>query len=151
MNTTKRITTWLFLLLSLTGLIGTVTFSANAEQMKRLGNWNVHYIAFGSTFLTPKIAQAYDIKRSGYSGVVNISVLSSSKSHTAQKVEISGEAKNLLGQIQELSFKEIIEGDSVYYIAQIDYRNEETYRFDIKLKQGNQSQKLKFSQQFYVD
>lgn len=148
MKSIKRFGTSICLSLS---ILATMTFSVSAEQMMKLGNWNVHYIAFGSTFLTPEIAKAYNISRSNYSGVINISVLSANQGRAAQKVNISGEARNLLGQAVDLKFKEIVEGNAVYYIAQIDYRNEETYNFNIKLKQGNQSQSLKFSQKFYVN
>jgi hypothetical protein len=148
MNMIKRFGRFIYLSVS---LLAAITFSAGAEQMKQLGNWDVHYMAFGSTFLTPEITKAYGINRSAYSGVINISVLSSAKGHAAQKISISGEARNLLGQTVALKFKEVVEGSAVYYIAQIDYRNEETYNFDIKLKQGNQSQSLKFNQKFYVN
>jgi hypothetical protein len=127
------------------------SFNANAEQMKKLGPWNVHYIAFGSTFITPEIAKAYGIVRSNSKGVINISVLLDDKRYTAQKVQISGKARNLLGNQIDLEFKEIIEGKSVYYIAQIDYSNAETFRFEIDLKQGNKSESFKFTQDFYTD
>lgn len=148
MKIITRLTMLIYFSLS---ILATTAFSANAEQMVKLGNWNVHYMAFGSTFLTPRIARTYGINRSSYSGVVNISVLSSGKGSDAQKVNISGEARNLLGQAISLEFKEIVEGSAVYYIAQIDYRNEETYNFDIKLRQGNQTHAFKFSQKFYVN
>jgi len=130
--------------------------SAHAEdqggQFKTLGNWDVHYIAFPSTFLQPKIAKHYGIERSGYAGVVNISVLDNrTKDTPAQKVKITGVAKNLIGHRINLEFKEIVEGDSVYYIAPIKYRNEETYRFDLEISQGKNFKKLKFQQKFYVD
>ena len=44
-------------------------------QYKELGPWQVHYIAFPSTFIQPQIAKAYDLERSGYKGIVNISIL----------------------------------------------------------------------------
>ncbi|NQZ09336.1 MAG: DUF4426 domain-containing protein [Algicola sp.] len=125
--------------------------NANAEQMKKLGNWNVHYIAFGATFLTPEIAKAYGIVRSRYKGVVNISVLNDDMTSTAQKVTVSGVARNLIGNQVDLEFKEIVEGKSVYYIAQIDYSNAETFRFEITVKQGSKSESFKFSQIFYAD
>lgn len=125
--------------------------NVNAEQMKQLGNWNVHYIAFGSTFITPEIAKAYGITRSRYKGVVNISVLKSDKTFAAEKVDISGVARNLLGNQIDLKFKEIVEGKSVYYIAQIDYSNAETFRFEIDVKKGGRSESFKFTQDFYVD
>jgi len=121
-------------------------------QYKTLGNWDVHYIAFPSTFLQPKIAKHYGIERSGYAGVVNISVLDNrTKDMPAQKVKITGVARNLLGNRINLDFKEVVEGDAVYYIAPIKYRNEETYRFELEISQGKNFKKLKFQQKFYVD
>ena len=50
----------------LTLLIITSVFmlNAHAENMKKLEHLDVHYMAFGATFLTPKIAKAYGIERS---------------------------------------------------------------------------------------
>ena len=54
-------------------------FSVHAENMKKMGDINVHYIALGSTFLTPEIAKAYGIERSRYKGLVNIAVLDNTR------------------------------------------------------------------------
>ena len=142
-----RILTVITLLLS-----GTVFANDQGGQFKQLGDWEVHYIAFPSTFLQPNVAKHYGLERSKYSGVINISVLDSR--HTdkpAQQVEIVGQARNLLGNTVSLDFKEVVEGDAVYYIAPIKFTNEEIYRFNIDLKQGRQQHTLKFQQKFYVD
>jgi hypothetical protein len=120
-------------------------------QYKELGPWQVHYIAFPSTFIQPQIAKTYGLERSGYKGIVNISILKNDTDKTAQKATLQGTAKNLLGNKQTLNFKEVVEGDSVYYLAQVDYTNEEILRFEIEIQQGNQFQTLKFQQKFYVD
>ncbi|MBD1580906.1 DUF4426 domain-containing protein [Pseudoalteromonas sp. S16_S37] len=120
-------------------------------QFKNLGPWQVHYIAFPSTFIQPTIAKAYDLERSNYKAVVNISVLKNNAEKTAQKAVLTGEARNLIGNKQELEFKEVIDGDAIYYLAQIDFNNEETYRFTVNIAQGNNQQVLKFQQKFYVD
>lgn len=120
-------------------------------QYKELGPWQVHYIAFPSTFIQPQIAKTYGLERSGYKGIVNISILKNDTDKTAQKATLQGTAKNLLGNKQTLNFKEVVEGDSVYYLAQVDYTNEEILRFEIEIQQGNQFQTLKFKQKFYVD
>ena len=120
-------------------------------QYKELGPWQVHYIAFPSTFIQPQIAKAYDLERSGYKGIVNISILKNNADKAAQKATLQGIAKNLLGNKQTLNFKEVVEGDSIYYLAQVDYTNEEILRFEIEIQQGNQFQTLKFQQKFYVD
>ncbi|WP_372763517.1 DUF4426 domain-containing protein [Pseudoalteromonas sp.] len=130
-------------------------FNAHSEQQgaqyKELGDWQVHYIAFPSTFIQPQIAQAYNLERSGYKGIVNISILTNDAAQTAQAVTLTGSAKNLLGNKQTLNFKEVKEGESIYYLAQVKYTNEEILRFDIDIQQGSQIQKLQFQQKFYVD
>ena len=131
-----------------------LSFSANvnAENMKKLGNMDVHYMAIGSTFFTPKIAQAYGIERSRYNGLINISVLDNTKvGKPAKAVAIMGKARNDLGQIKTIEFTEVIEGGAVYYLAQLKYSDEETYYFDIQINDGMETQILTFSHKFYVD
>ncbi len=126
--------------------------TANAENMKKMDNINVHYIALGSTFLTPEIAKAYGIERSRYKGLVNISVLDNTqKGNPAKTVIINGKARNDVGQIKSLEFTEVVEGEAVYYLAQVSYSNEETIYFDINITDKGQQHNLKFSQKFYVD
>lgn len=125
--------------------------NASAEQMQKLGNWNVHYIAFGSTFISPKIAKAYGLVRSKYKGIINISVLNADKDSKAEQVSVRGFGRNLVGNKVDLTFKEVIEGESVYYLAQVDYSNGETFRFEITIRQGNRTETLKFVQDFYAD
>ncbi|MBY6186372.1 DUF4426 domain-containing protein [Marinobacter hydrocarbonoclasticus] len=128
---------------------------ASAEQVQRVGKYAVHYVAFGSTFLTPEIARTYDITRSRYVGLVNVTVIDTSlpgdETH-AVAVDIEGTARNLLGNVKNLRFKEIREGTAIYYIAEVDHRNEETFTFDISLEntQGLSSE-LSFKQKFFVD
>ncbi|KGJ96261.1 DUF4426 domain-containing protein [Colwellia psychrerythraea] len=129
-----------------------VMTSASAENMKKLGSMNVHYMAIGSTFFTPEIAKVYGITRSRYNGLINISVLDNSQQdNPAKTVSITGKAKNNLGQFKELDFKEVKEGNAIYYLAQVSYNNEETLHFDIMINDGKEKQQLKFSQIFYVD
>jgi len=123
-----------------------------ADNMKKLGSMNVHYMAIGATFLTPEIAKAYGIERSRYNGLINISVLDNTqKNHPAKTVSISGTARNDLGQIKSLEFQEVKEGDAIYYLTQVRYSDEETYYFDLEITDGSQTQQLKFKQKFYVD
>jgi len=135
---------FLTLLVSFTGI-------AFAENMQTLGSMNVHYIAIGSTFITPEIAKAYGIERSRYNGLVNISVLNNQvKGNPAETVAISGMARNNIGQSKTLEFKEVKEGDAIYYLAQIHYNNEETFHFNIKINYGKGQKMIKFQQKFYV-
>ncbi|QIZ75720.1 DUF4426 domain-containing protein [Ferrimonas lipolytica] len=132
-----------------------LSFTAAAEQKMQVGKYAIHYVTFGSTFLTPEIAKSYGVKRSRYTGLVNISVLDTSQQgevSAAVAANISGQARDLTGITKNLDFREIREGEAIYYIAELDYRNEETYHFDIDVSHDNDlTTKLKFKQKFYVD
>lgn len=127
-----------------------LTSLSQAEQMKQLGIWDVHYIALTSSFLTPEVARTYGIQRSKYNALVNISVLDST-SKEAQKVLVTGTATDLMGRSQTLEFKEITEGKAIYYIATLSFRYEEDIKFDIRLAKGNTEQKLTFQQKLYIE
>ena len=127
-----------------------LTTSVQAEQKKQLGNWDVHYIALNSTFLTPEVAKNYGIVRSRFNALLNISVLDR-KNKTAQNVVLSGTAKNLLGVVKELNFKQVQEGQSIYYLATLSFSDLEQYRFTINISDGQTQKDLKFQHKFYAD
>lgn len=138
----------LFILTIVLGL--SLSFSASAEQKKQLGSWDVHYIAFPAPLLTPEIATQYKLQRSKYNAVINISVLDKN-TQQAQKVAISGIAKDLQGRQLALQFSEVSEGEAVYYLAQLPFRDEQRFSFAISIVSGNQTEQLNFDQTFYVD
>ena len=126
------------------------TFPAQAEQKQTLGKWDVHYIVVNSTFFEPEVARQYNIQRSQFNALVNISVLDKT-TQKAQSIALTGKATNLLGNTRQLTFKEVKEGDAIYYLAQIPFRHKEKYRFDIDVRHGNQQENLKFQHEFYVE
>lgn len=124
----------------------------HAEQSKRLGAWEVHYNAFNSTLLRPEMASQYGLSRSETLATVNISVLAATlPNKPAQQVEINGYVMNPLSQQTSLEFKEVVEGDAVYYLAQTRFTNLETLRFFITIKQDGQQQELRFHKEFWAN
>ncbi|MCG7538799.1 DUF4426 domain-containing protein [Pseudoalteromonas sp. CO348] len=140
-------------IIALMMLLAPIAFAQDEQggQFKDLGPWEVHYIAFPSTFVQPTIAKAYGLIRSGNKAIVNISVLADKPGKPAVKARVAGSAKNLLGKTVQLEFKEVVEGEAIYYLAQLDYDDEDIFRFDIEISEGKQSRKLTFSQKFYVE
>ena len=124
-----------------------------AGQFKTIKDVDVHYSAFNSTFLTPTVARNYQLKRSGYSAILNISLLDRSQVGTpAMSGKLSGTIKNLIGQTRKLNFKKITEGDAIYYLAEFSISEEENIRFNIDIDAGNKGKgTLKFTQKFYVE
>jgi hypothetical protein len=133
-------------------LLSALSFNSHAENMKKMGSMDVHYMALGATFLTPEIAKAYGIERSRFNALINISVLDNSiKGTPAKVVTITGSAQNLAGQNKSLAFEQVKEGQSIYYLAQVNYRNNETIRFKLTISDGKETHQLEFSQKFYTD
>lgn len=126
------------------------SYPVYAEQKQELGSWEVHYIALNSTFLTPQVAKQYAIVRSKFNGLINISVLDR-QDKSAQSVVLTGEAKNLLGVIKKLTFKQVTEGKSIYYLAVLPFSDLEQYRISININDGLEQKTLKFQHKFYAD
>ncbi len=126
-----------------------LSLPALAERKQSFGDLDVHYIAFNSDFLQPDIAAATGLTRSKKQGVVNVSVLDGGTPTTAQ---VEGQVKNLLGQIRELNFKEVNEGEAVYYLAQFPLEGREMLRFTISVKASDGiTHSFDFNQELFAD
>ena len=119
-----------------------------AEQMQRFGQYELHYIVIPTTMLKPEIAAEYDISRGKDRALVNVSVLNGEKK--AVNATITGDSQNLLGQLQDLDFKQVTEGDAIYYLAEIRFADQEVHRIKIEATAPDgKSTLLKFNQKLY--
>ncbi|MBP7188910.1 MAG: DUF4426 domain-containing protein, partial [Thiopseudomonas sp.] len=93
-----------------------MAFTVHAEVVRKqsFGALDVHYNIFSSTFLQPETAKAVGLNRSKNQAVLNVSMVKDAK---GQKGAVTGHFKNLLSQIETLTFTEVDEGDAVYYLA----------------------------------
>lgn len=138
---------WSFISL-LSGLL--LSFAVTAEQKQQLGNWDVHYMLMPTTLLDADVAKNYQLSRSRNYQLLNISVLNT-KDQQAQQVELSGSAINLAGQRQQLTFKPVKEGVALYYLAGVEARSEQKITIELTIRQGNDTQILKFTQDVYPE
>ena len=126
-----------------------LSLPAIAERKQSFGDLDVHYNAFNSSFLQPEIASAAGLSRSKTQGVLNISVLKTGQPTAAR---VSGEMRNLLGQIHSLRFKQVSEGEAIYYLAQFPIEQQEMLRFNLKIQaDGGSIHSLDFNQEFFPD
>lgn len=134
-------------------LISMFALPSWAGQFKTIKDVEVHYSAFNSTFLTAQVARSYKLKRNGYSAILNISVLDNSQAgKPAITADISGTSKNLIGQTRQLSFREVKEGDAIYYLAEFPITEEEQLTFNLDVSAGIKGTgRLQFTQKFYVE
>ena len=119
----------------------------SAEQKEAFGDYDVHYSVFNPSFLRAEVAERYDVVRGRDKAVVNVSILDGARSVA---VPVTGTVKNLLGQLQPLDFREVKEGEAVYYLAMLTYQDRDTLRFEITADlPGYGSAVVKFQQTLY--
>ena len=120
---------------------------------------NVFYIkdqtVYLSTNKTTNIsefeADKYYIERKKDHVLLNISVINN-KDFTNSNVKIDVTANNLLGQKKEIKILEIVENNSVSYVALTSISNFETLNYDIKVTLNDGSSKnFKYTHQFYIE
>ena len=120
------------------------------EQMQRFGDFEAHYVVFPSTFLQSEIAHQYGLRRGPGLAVVNLSVLDAAGRGVA--CAIAGHSKNLLEQMSSLTFKEVREGDAVYYLAEVRHADQEVLRFSLTVTPADAEPfNLNFQQRLYVE
>ena len=126
-----------------------LSLPAMAEQKQSYGDLDVHSSAFNSGFLQPDVAAATGMVRSKTQGVVNVDV---PKAGTASNAKVSGSVKNLLGQSTALNFKEVKEGQAIYYLAQFPFEQRETLRFSLSVQAADGvPHSFDFNQEFFPD
>jgi hypothetical protein len=127
-----------FVIIGLFWLLMAISFTVNAEQKKVFdgpdgSEYEVHYIAFESTFLDKDIARQYGLVRSKAMGVLNVSMIHVSAMGERKAVPflLETNAKNDIQQVTHVSMSQVIEGESVYYIGQIQFREGDVMTIDL--------------------
>ena len=112
-----------------------------------------HYNAFNSSTLSPELAKTYRISRGSNMGVIVLSIHRKNDENTPDAVTamVKGEVRNELSQLNNLEFRELIEGDAIYYVAAFRLYHNEMMGFKVRVQpEGNSDTlDLAFSQRFY--
>lgn len=152
---TARINAWIALITLLSLVLYNQVASAQSDISKDFGEYRVYYSVFNSTFLTPEVAAAYGFTRAKDQALINISLIrhSSSGSSLGLSAQVSGSARNLIGQSTNLNFKEIQEGEATYYLAAFTFADQDPLNFDISVQQDNSSAtyEVQFTRTLYAD
>lgn len=149
----------LLMLLLIVPVVSVADYTPEARTISykpaRFGDYEVHYSAFSSTFLTPKMARLYNLKRGERYGIVNIAIRNIKSSETGKAVtgDIKGNQINLLTQKKSLEFREIKESDAIYYLAGFQFSGEELLKFSINVTPNGsgQTETIRFEQKFYQE
>jgi hypothetical protein len=124
-----------------------------AQQTETFGPFDLHYSVVNTTFLDPEIASGYGITRGKKRAILNLALRENlvDKSE-ARSMLLQGRTWDLI-QSQTLEFKEIREGEAIYYIAEFAFINEEWRFFEVNFRPlgADQTYSFKFKHQLYVD
>ena len=127
--------------------------SSVAEHSKVVGDHEIHYNAFNSTFLQPEVASLYGITQDDDVGVAMVSVYQKDSAGVGVEARVKGAATNLARQLRMLDFDEIREGEAIYYISTFSFDQKENLTFDVNVEivETGESNELKWQQQFWRD
>ena len=119
------------------------------------GNFEVHYNAVRTDQLTPDVARAYSIERSGNRVLLNVSMLAKSPDGRTTPTDgaVKASAYNLNGQLKNLEMRRVQEGSSVYFIGEVGISGNEILVFDIDAtpRDGSGAYSVKFKREFFAD
>lgn len=124
-----------------------------AQQSETFGPFELHYSVVNTTFLDPAVAATYGISRGEKRAILNLAVREKLADGTAARpMVVQGRTSDLMQQ-QSLEFREIREGDAIYYIAEFSFINEEWRFFEIDFRPegATQGYMYKFKHQLYVN
>jgi hypothetical protein len=127
--------------------------ATRAQQSETFGPFELYYSVVNTTFLDPQIAATYGITRGEKRAILNLAVRENlSAGSAARTMQLQGRTWDLI-QGQTLEFREIREGETVYYIAEFAFINEEWRHFEINFRPAgaNQTYTFNFQHQLYVN
>ncbi len=141
---------WLFIILACLA-----PFSWSAENnVQTFDNYEVHYSVFNTGFLTPEIAQAYNIVRSKSRALMNIAVLQKQADGTLKNVTavVTGDQYDLIRTVP-LGFTEVREELAIYYLGSFEFQNKTTLYFTLMIQPdpNKPAYKLQFNKMLYTD
>jgi len=131
-----------------------VSLNSYAESSKEFGDYVVHYNAFRSDTISPEVAKQYGLTRANNRVLINIAVLKKVMNTTGKPTasKVTGHASNLTGQLKQLEFKEIKEGNAIYYLAETKISDGEFLKFDLKIMPEGETRaaRLNFDKRFFT-
>lgn len=121
-------------------------------SFKDIGNHVVHFSAQTTDNLPLEVAQTYNIARSPYSAMLNVSVVDKGTSKTVS-ANVSVRTVNLTQQLKDVTMRMIREQEAIYYIGVTDVANMETLTFNISVRpEGVETaSEVRFQRQFYTN
>ncbi|PLW70968.1 DUF4426 domain-containing protein [Pseudohalioglobus lutimaris] len=128
---------------------------ATAQLSEMFGPYELHYSVVNTTFIEPGVAATYGITRGTTRAILNLSVRERSGDigSVPRTMQLQGTTWDLMRKTDELAFQEIREGPAIYYIAELDFLDEEWRHFEVHFRPEGAQQTYTFElkHQMYTD
>lgn len=125
-----------------------------SQNQVKVGDYEINFVIFNSTFIQPSIAKAAKLVRSPKMAYVNINVVKVGKDGSRQKhkAKVTGNVFDLIIR-KELDFTALEEKDAVYYFAPVEIQNKIPLYFTFYVKPEGMAQpkEIKMKKVLYVD
>ena len=133
-------------------LLASLILPSHAEQAIQSQNYDIHYNAFNTMIVPPKVAQTYGFTRARNRALLNISIIDNTTKEPLPAM-VTGTRTNIVGQLMKLEFIQVIEQNAIYYIAPLRFTEGEMWRFEVQIQPDlkRDAIPLKFSQSFYLE
>lgn len=133
------------------------TLLAQDKNMEKVGDYEIYYDVLPTSFLSPQIAQGYNIVRSKGQGMVRITVLQRLADGSSEpvKARVSGHAGNLAGQLNGLSFHthQVGQNQGIFNLATFRFSHDDPMRFNLRVTYSSKqpAHELAFIRRLYMD
>ncbi len=125
-----------------------VSAAAEPWGTRQMGTYEAHFSLVPTTMLNADVVAHYGVTRGRDRALFSLSVLDAAGA--AVRAGVTGTMKDLLGQERALALREVVEGDAVYYLAEVKHSDRDVLRFalDVTTPDGGHH-RLDFQQTMY--
>lgn len=124
--------------------------SAQAVEVTKVGDLELHCVAVPTTELTPEAAKAYNVEPSPGRGLLTVTLLRKGRNGEARAVpgQVYAGAINQNNLLSNIPIREMRDGDHVYYLGEYRVSAPDTLRFLVNANTLGKIMKTEFSRSF---
>ncbi|WP_163559907.1 DUF4426 domain-containing protein [Halomonas sp. NO4] len=128
-----------------------------AQQFEQVGDYQIHYSAVNTSFLSEEIARAHDIPRNRAMALLNVSVLEERDDGTTRPVnaQVDGQVGELGSDTgSPLAFRTLRDDDGLLsQVAVFRIHEDAPMRFDLDVRYDRNAEpaEVSFIQRFYIE
>jgi hypothetical protein len=133
----------------LLGVVLTVS-SAQADEIAKVGDLELHCVAVPTTELTPEAAKAYNVEPNPGRGLLTITLMKRLRPGEAKSVpgQVYAGAINQRNFLSSIPIREVRDGNEVYYLGEYRVNAPDTMRFLINANVLGKMMKAEFTRVF---